>query len=130
MSLADDIQNMIARGAAMGKMASMIKSADLPVEPIVEVPAIGGHFANHALEKDYEMKHPFISTFHPGTYGGIALGLVGNRLLAKGQSDFVGALAGGAAGHMAEAVHRYNFLQEAKSKLEAGESPIDKRYAF
>lgn len=130
MSAAHEINQRIKSGAAMAKMARMIKSADLAVEPIVEVPGLGGHFANHSLEKDYEMKHPFISTFHPGIYGGMALGLLGNRMMAAGQNNMIAALAGGAVGNMAEAVHRYNFLQGAKEKLEAGESPVDKRYVF
>lgn len=130
MSRRTDIENSIVRGAAMMKAASAIKSSSLPVEPIVEVPGIGGHYANHSLEKDYEMKHPFISTFHPGVYGGLALGVLGNRLIAKSQNDMLAALAGGVAGNMVEAAHRYGFLENARAKLEAGESPIDKRYVF
>jgi hypothetical protein len=100
-------------------------------EWIGEVQTPGGHFANHKLEQDYQMKHPFISTFHPGIYGSAALGAA----IAKSVANHVGphpgltgAVLGGMVGMTMEAAHRYSYLMDAKRKLESGKSPVDVRY--
>lgn len=100
-------------------------------EWIGEVQTPGGHFANHRLEVDYEMKHPFISQFHPAIYGGAGLGVAAARMVGSHlgpHPGLTGAVLGGMAGMAVEAAHRYDYLTHAKFDLEAGKNPIDPRY--
>lgn len=104
------------------------------LEMISMLPTIGGHFADHRFEQDYTMKHPFISTFHPGPYGGgLAGAAVGGFLAHKhlgSHPAVTGMLMGGAAGMVLEGLHRTKYLLDAKRQLLHNQNPIDSRYTF
>ena len=121
-------EESLAVATVLRKHASLTKEAISLIDPITEVPIPGGHYANHKLEQDYQMKHPFVSMFHPGIYGGAALGAIASKLIKK--KPVIGALAGGISGLAGEAVDRYRYLSDASSKLDRGENPTDQRYDF
>lgn len=126
MDKQNSFQRSFVVATELRKQASAIKEAVSLLDPITEVPIPGGHFASHKLEQDYQMKHPLISMFHPGIYGGAALGAVAGKLLKT--RPVVGALAGGIAGLAAESVDRYKYLSSAATQLERGENPTDQRF--
>lgn len=116
----------IQSGLACKAAAERIKEA-VGFEYIGEVPMAGGHFASHRLEHDYQMKHPVISTMHPGVYGGAALGIAASKYLAN-HGMLHGAVIGGSIGMLAEGAHRLNYLMKARKKLERGINPTNARY--
>jgi len=117
----DSITAAVLAGTACKQAAERIKSAS-GFEYIGEVPGMGGHFASHKLENDYQIKHPVISTLHPGIYGGAAIGA------ALSKSRLSGAVLGGTIGMAAEAGHRLNYLMRARQLLGQGKDPTDPRY--
>lgn len=110
------------------------KHAGNELEFISVLPTVGGHFADHRFEQDYTMKHPVISTFHPGTFaGGLAGAAVGAFLAHKhlgAHPGVTGMLAGGALGMAAEGIHRAQYLLEAKRQILNRQNPIDSRYTL
>lgn len=118
-----NIATMKAASEGLAKLAEF--------EWIGEVQTPGSHFANHKLEVDYQMKHPLISTFHPGVYGGAALGAAVAKAVANHvgpHPGLTGAVLGGMGGMMAEAAHRYLYLMDARAKMERGVNPVNPRY--
>jgi hypothetical protein len=120
------------------------KKASIPFEAIAITPPVAGHFADHRFEHDYQFKHPAISTFHPGPYGGAlagaALALAAKRFAGTRTGAIAGALAsvaplhaavaGGAVGLLAEGAHRAAYLMEARRKILAKQNPVDPRFTF
>ena len=128
MDKQNSFQRSFVVAVELRKQANAIKEAVSLIDPITEVPIPGGAFANPKLQQDYQIKHPLISMFHPGIYGGAALGAVAGKLLKT--RPVVGALAGGITGMAAEAADRYKYLSNAATQLERGENPTDQRYDF
>lgn len=118
------IVQSVQSGLAMKAASEQIKQA---FEYIGEVPMAGGHFASHRLEHDYQMKHPIISTMHPGVYAGAALGAAAMKYMAN-HGLLHGVVLGGTVGMLAEGAHRLHYLMDAKSKIERGIDPTNKRY--
>lgn len=103
------------------------------LDMISMLPTIGGHFADHRLERDYTMRHPVIATFHPGPYaGGLAGAALGAALhkAAPGTGAGFGMLAGGTVGLLAEGAARAQYLLEARRKMLNRQNPIDTRFTF
>lgn len=104
------------------------------LEFISVLPSVGGHFADHRLEHDYTMKHPFVSTFHPGPYAGGLAGAAVGALLGKAHLGahpaVTGMLAGGAVGLAAEGAHRAAYLLNAKRQILNKQNPIDSRFTL
>lgn len=121
-------EQSLANAMALNKQASLVKQAFTPLDPIAEIPVPGGRFSSHKLEQDYQMKHPVISMFHPGIYGGAGIGALASRFMKK--KPMMGVAIGAAAGVMGEAIHRYQFLSSAKTKMDLGQNPINPSYDF
>lgn len=129
------LQSALQTGLALKKAAGRIKEAS-GFEWIGEVPAMGTGFSSHALEQDYQMKHPVVTTMHPMTYGGAALGAavaayMGSHGIIPGKATHAalgGMVLGGTLGMGAEGAHRLHYLLNARKQLELGKNPTDPRY--